>query len=573
VGVSWPSVRGVVTARLAFRRGNVRRVVTAPGVSSPRRRGIVMATAMARTTRTRPPIVQPAARARALTIQAAHRASRARRELAVVVPLIVVVLLAYVYREEVFGLDLPVRVAAAMVLVILGWRLARDVGRSLAPPLFARMDEATAGTVGFLIRLVFLIAVVFVALRIAGLDPRALAISGAIAAVVFGLAAQQTLGNLIAVVLLAVRPFRVGDRVRLQSGSLAGEMEGVVSTLGLLYTTFARGEDSVMVPNNIVLGSAVVPLREPAAVDLRARLRPDVVPSEIQDLLHDGIRTPVRSEPHVGLEEVDADEVIVRIAATPAAESDGPRLADEILAAIAPVTREGNTEERGAAPRRRRADRRPAGDAGVRVVGRRRRRHDSARWRPRRRRARRASEHAQRRVHHDRDGGGEDEQQRERHGDRRGRGEAQHLVAAVGQPRGHAPFGRVLRHRAEQPTAVAQALGVRHPGAPDARRRPRLPPPQQRPARQVPRAPLPVHEQVAGLVQLVDPAGAPPGGGHEPGDHAVGDRPEAGGWDRRAWGERHRLSRLSRREGNVGPPDAPARRRPQAPSACRAGCP
>ena len=29
-----------------------------------------------------------------------------------------------------------------------------------------------------------------------------------------------------------------------------------------------------MVPNNVVLTSAVVPLREPAAVDLRARLRP-----------------------------------------------------------------------------------------------------------------------------------------------------------------------------------------------------------------------------------------------------------------------------------------------------------
>ncbi len=29
-----------------------------------------------------------------------------------------------------------------------------------------------------------------------------------------------------------------------------------------------------MVPNNVVLSSAVVPLREPAAVDLLARLRP-----------------------------------------------------------------------------------------------------------------------------------------------------------------------------------------------------------------------------------------------------------------------------------------------------------
>jgi len=214
------------------------------------------------------------------------------------------------------------------------------------------MDPATAGTVGFLIRLVFLVAVVILALRVAGLNPRTLAISGAIAAVVFGLAAQQTLGNLIAgLVLISVRPFKVGDRVRLQSGSLAGEVEGVVTTLGLLYTTFARGDDSIMVPNNIVLGSAVVPLREPASVELRARLRPDVLPSEVQTLLRNGVRTPVRAEPHIGLEEADADEVVVRIAATPVAEADGPQLADEILAAITPVMREGNTEERQVARR------------------------------------------------------------------------------------------------------------------------------------------------------------------------------------------------------------------------------
>jgi hypothetical protein len=104
-----------------------------------------------------------------------------------------------------------------------------------------------------------------------------------------------------------------------------------------------------MVPNNVVLSAAVVPLREPAAVDLRARLRPDVRPSEIQELLERHVRTPVRAEPHIGLEEIDSPEVVVRIAATPESDSHGPRLADEILAAIAPVTREGATEERALA--------------------------------------------------------------------------------------------------------------------------------------------------------------------------------------------------------------------------------
>src|SRR4051794_41562822 len=235
-----------------------------------------------------------APRARSLTIQTAQAARRAKWELAVLVPLFAATLVAYFERERIFGVDAPVRIAAAIVMVALGWALARDLGRFTAPALFRRMDPATAGTAGFLIRLAFLVVAAVVALRVAGLDPGTLALGGAITAVVFGLAAQQTLGNLIAgLVLISARPFRVGDRVRLQAGGLAGQLEGVVASLGLLYTTFAQGDDSIMVPNNIVLSAAVVPLREPAAVDLRARLRPDLRPREGQELLEAYLPSPV----------------------------------------------------------------------------------------------------------------------------------------------------------------------------------------------------------------------------------------------------------------------------------------
>jgi small conductance mechanosensitive channel len=295
----------------------------------------------------RPHIAGAPARARSLTLQTASKARRAKREMIVVVPLLAITLYAYFRREQLFGVDTPVRVGAAIVMVVLGWALARDLGRSTAPALFRRMDPATAGTVGFLIRLVFIVAAALFALRVAGLQPATLAVGGAITAVVFGLAAQQTLGNLIAgMVLISARPFKVGDRVRLQAGGLAGQIEGVVASLGLLYTTLAQGRDSIMVPNNVVLTAAIVPLREPAAVDLRARLRPDVKPSDLQALLEDSVKTPTRSDPHISLEEIDRDEVIVRIAATPLSESDGPQLADEVLAAIGVVTRpDGHDEE------------------------------------------------------------------------------------------------------------------------------------------------------------------------------------------------------------------------------------
>jgi small conductance mechanosensitive channel len=270
----------------------------------------------------------------------ARAVKRARLQLFVLVPIGVATYIMYRHRESLFGVDTPARVGAGVILLAVGWQVARDFGRSIGPTLFRRMDPGTAGTVGFLLRLVTIVFVFVIAMRVVGLDPRTLAVGGAFTAVIFGLAAQQTLGNLIAgTVLLSARPFKVGDRVRLQGGQIAGQIEGVVSSLGLLYTTFASGEDSIMVPNSAVLSVAVVPLREPEGVDLRARLPADVAPSEVQALLQEKVQIPMRDVPRILLEELDGDEVVVRIQATPERAADGPKLATEVLAAVAPSAR------------------------------------------------------------------------------------------------------------------------------------------------------------------------------------------------------------------------------------------
>ena len=143
-------------------------------------------------------------------------------------------------------------------------------------------------------------------------------------------------------VLLSARPFRVGERVRLQAGAVGGSVEGIVSSLGLLYTTLARGEDRIMIPNNVVLAAAVVPLREPDSVDVRVRLGSrHAARASVQAILDEQITTPTRgSRPSVLLEEIDGDDVVVRVQATPERAADGAKLADEIIAALASVTGE-----------------------------------------------------------------------------------------------------------------------------------------------------------------------------------------------------------------------------------------
>jgi small-conductance mechanosensitive channel len=272
---------------------------------------------------------------------------RARVEIVLLVPLLIAVLVIYSFRTDILGKHTAdhwgtwIQWGTVVVLLVVGWTLARDVGRAAGPTMFRRMDPGTAGTVGFIIRLLTLAITILIALSVAGVNTGSLIAGSAFTAVVLGLAAQQTLGNLFAgLVLLTARPFRVGERIRLQAGSLGGIHEGIVSSLGLMYTTLARGEDQIMIPNNGVLSAVVVPLREPESVDVRVRLSSGVRPSQVQAILDDQISTPTRTPATVGLEELDGEDLIIRVQATPERADDGATLADEVIAALSSVTGE-----------------------------------------------------------------------------------------------------------------------------------------------------------------------------------------------------------------------------------------
>src|ERR1700761_1533499 len=306
-----------------------------------------------------------------LSVDYSSRAiKRARREAMLLIPLFIAIVVVSDNRERIFGpkkinghyphgyhgstyynlldakhgsLTLPLQIAVALALVIIGWAIARDFGRFAGPTFLRRMDPATAGTVGFIVRLVLGVAVVIVALMVAGANLRAIAVGGGFAAVIVGLAAQQTLGNGFAgMVLLSARPFRVGERVRLQAGAVGGTVEGIVSSLGLLYTTLTAGADQIMIPNSVVLSAVVGPRREPEPIDVKVRLGHGVRPTQVQAILDSEIKTPTRSKA-VRLDEVDGDDVVVRIQATPERADDGPKLADEVMAALSSVTGEHAT--------------------------------------------------------------------------------------------------------------------------------------------------------------------------------------------------------------------------------------
>jgi len=268
-----------------------------------------------------------------------HSPGRALGGLLAALIVLAAVLVVYYRRHDLLpGYGSWVRAATVVILIIVGSAGSHWLVRWISPRLFRRVDPATAGTLGFLIRLFAMAAVVVLALRIAGVTAATLAVGGAFTAIVLGLAAQQTLGSLFAgIVLQSTRPFRVGERVRLVGGALAGSLEGTVSSLGLFYATLVQGADRLQVPNSVLISLVVVPLREPPKVDLKARFSHEASPRRIEEQLLAAVRVPTRYPPSVSLEEVDEESVVLRVSATPLRPEDGSQLAEEVLGALTPA--------------------------------------------------------------------------------------------------------------------------------------------------------------------------------------------------------------------------------------------
>jgi small-conductance mechanosensitive channel len=259
--------------------------------------------------------------------------------LLILLPLVAGALVLNHYRKPLFGSDVPVRATIAVALVVLGWALARQLGRVLQARLLSRLDPSTAGVIGFLIRLTTMAVMAIVALRIAGLRPGTITLGASFTAVVLGLAAQQTLGNIFAgIVLLSARPFAIGDRVRFNGFGM--DVEGTVTSHGLLYVNCHDGRDTVLIPNNTALTMSVRPIHEPRPVEMRATLPKEIDPERIQEAVSRSLSVPLGSPPEVHLEELSGSDVVMRIHAAPADSEQGGALAREVLRAVDSVAQQ-----------------------------------------------------------------------------------------------------------------------------------------------------------------------------------------------------------------------------------------
>jgi len=158
------------------------------------------------------------------------------------------------------GVEDAIPYLSAVIFAVAGILAVRAVARA-ARMLSSHTVGDTRGTgLGLLIQVIGYFVVLLTVLGLLDQDVSGLLLGGAITGVVIGIAAQQTLANFFAgLVLVTVRPLEIGERVVLRSGPLAGEYEGVVTDLGIFYVDMVTDRGPVKLPNAGVLAAAIGP--------------------------------------------------------------------------------------------------------------------------------------------------------------------------------------------------------------------------------------------------------------------------------------------------------------------------
>lgn len=166
----------------------------------------------------------------------------------------------------------------ALVYVLAGIVATRSIGNELSRVSQHRAGVSAASAIRLICMIVGYATVGLGLLSLLDVNLGNLLVGGAVTGVVIGIAAQQTLGNFFAgLVLLFARPYVPGQRVKVRTGAMGGPFEGVIVVAGLLYTIIETDEGPVSMPNSGLLGAAIGPAPEPEP-DPQPRSEPEPAP-------------------------------------------------------------------------------------------------------------------------------------------------------------------------------------------------------------------------------------------------------------------------------------------------------
>ena len=146
----------------------------------------------------------------------------------------------------------------AFVIVLFGIIATARLSTSLSQLASKRNVPAVEGAVKYTAAIVGYLIVALSALAVLDVSVERLLVGAGLLGVVLGIAAQQSLGNIFAgLVLILARPFVVGDHIRIRSGALGGIFDAWVLEMSLTYVTLRTDDGQLKIPNTAMLAAGV----------------------------------------------------------------------------------------------------------------------------------------------------------------------------------------------------------------------------------------------------------------------------------------------------------------------------
>ena len=151
-----------------------------------------------------------------------------------------------------------VTAVAAILFCLFAFIASLSVAGRTRQALQPVAGSAHAAVVRYAIVLIGAILTLVIGLALFKIPVGQLIIGGAFTTILIGIAAQQSLGNIFAgLVLLLSRPFNVGDSIQLRSGAMGGLIEGTVTEIGITYVRVDAADGHMSLPNSQVLAAAI----------------------------------------------------------------------------------------------------------------------------------------------------------------------------------------------------------------------------------------------------------------------------------------------------------------------------
>ena len=148
----------------------------------------------------------------------------------------------------------------AVLFLIFGSVAVRSATREILKTVPDRLGDNRKNGLRWICLLVGYLVVIFGTLGALNVPIERLLLGGAVTGVILGIAAQQSLGNLFAgLVLLVVRPIAIGQPISLRSGPLGGVLTGEVVDMNLTYVKLSTDKGQILLPNSTILTATIGP--------------------------------------------------------------------------------------------------------------------------------------------------------------------------------------------------------------------------------------------------------------------------------------------------------------------------